>query len=401
MDSFLATDKIKLEQGVDSIEINVNDEGVDREYFSEGVRIKDVNKTYRFSHVKIQFNIAAYSNWPILLDECLRFAADEAQFSFYFQDSKFVARHVCIGFLIRLFHRQKIKFKLIHLGPEPIGELYIFEIKRQRDLAIKKDWSMGILVDGKAPDMLDKFLSSVNREFSNTASDQKLEVIINGPKTKEYEDILAKYSMDVRFIHTGHEFNHLGWITQKKNAIVAESKFDNVALFHNRYVLQVGWLSRFDEFGYDFELISLKQTYKKERFPDWVAAGSRWSVAKSFLLNPNDFHPNIYVNGGVIVAKKRVLQQIPLNESLFWNHAEDLEHTSMAMGHGILPRYASGPSLDVLNMRKDFMSGFQSPNRLFQKVFGYDFRVSHYSPLYTSKRRILNLLHKILRKLKI
>lgn len=390
---FLPPGKIGVDFDGSSLSLSVNNMNSCESYFNEGIRVRDVSMVNNYATVKIDFNIADFSNWAIILDEFLRLVAGEGKFSFYLRNSKFVCQHVCLSFLRKMFVQKNIQAKLIHVGPDQKGDLYIFDIKRQQSSETKKDWSIGILVDGKAPELLDAFLFSIDAEFNVSKHDQKLEVIVNGPTTKEYNEIVGKYDIDIRFINTGSDFNHLGWITQKKNAIVAESKYENTILFHNRYALKSGWLKKFDNFGYDFEILSPKQVYQEKRFPDWTAAGSEWSLAKSFLLDPNDFHPNLYVNGGVIIAKKWVLEKYSLNEFLFWNQAEDLSHTSELISQGILPRYASDPEVEVLSMRNNFMKGFKEQNKLCQAIWGYEQRISHFSPIYKLKDKIRRLMN--------
>lgn len=364
--------------------------------FYPGMRIKNKELLDRFENVNINFDLAKFSNWPIVIDEVLRLANTDANIHIYINNSKFATTQSFFGVLFNICKVKEIEVSVVHTGPEELGKYYILHVKKSNTKPNNKKWSFGLIVDGKNVEFLSQFISSVEREFPEGEKDN-VELIINGPSNNEYEIAFRDSYLNIISINTGSEFNHLGWITQKKNAIVKAAKNPNIALFHNRYKLMDGWLDAFDSFGYDFDLISLKQCYKGERFPDWVAAGNSWTLAKSILLDTNDFHPNLYVNGGAIVAKKEVLLNYPLNELLFWNEAEDIEHTKRLLEAGYMPRYAFLPSVDVLSMRDGFMNGFSYQNSLALFVFGYVNRLSHFSPIYQLLRSKSGKIKNILR----
>lgn len=143
------------------------------------------------------------------------------------------------------------------------------------------------------------------------------------------------YSDDVRHF-TFDESVKSGWITKKKNVAVSNAKFENVVVMHDYFTLDKEWYNGFLKYGDNFTVCSNIILNKDgTRFRDWHLKDPQWRPGPLPELNRNrllpynyrhyNLHKNMYINGGYWVAKKSIMLQIPLDESLTWNGGEDIE----------------------------------------------------------------------------
>ncbi len=144
-----------------------------------------------------------------------------------------------------------------------------------------------------------------------------------------------EYGGEVNHIPFDESIKH-AWITRKKNLAVAAAKYENVVITHDYFLLDENWYSGFLKYGNNFTVCSNVVLNKDgTRFRDWQLKDPQWrpgplpQLQRRRLL-PYDFrhqnlHNNMFINGGYWVAKKHIMQHIPLNESLSWNEGEDIE----------------------------------------------------------------------------
>ncbi len=197
--------------------------------------------------------------------------------------------------------------------------------------------SFGVITDGKRRDRLFAFIKSIYA-LERTGG-QEVEVLVCGPATIRAD--LATTFPAVKFVPDTGEFNEQGWITRKKNQLVDLARHDNLVIAHDRYTIDPGFLRALREFGGDFSIAVCRQLRTDgRRFPDWVSLGTQWSWSSPALLEYGDWTPHMYINGGIIIAKKEILQKVRWNELLFWNQAEDVELSRRLMHQGHVPRFA-------------------------------------------------------------
>jgi hypothetical protein len=181
------------------------------------------------------------------------------------------------------------------------------------------------------------------------------EIIVIGDK-----NVLPKldYVRQIEFDETIKK----GWITRKKNIIVQNARYDFVCLIHDYYRFDINWfreLVAFTRLVPDFNIIQ-PQIITKEgsRHSDWLVNPKRmdeylqhYPHHASLLMSvaPHENGPRWvcglpydtvglehiqYISGGYIFARKKVLQNVPLNEDLVWGDAEDLEWSERVIGAG-------------------------------------------------------------------
>ena len=161
------------------------------------------------------------------------------------------------------------------------------------------------------------------------------------------------------------ESMYSGWITKKKNIITQNAKYENIVYMHDYIVLDNNWYKGYLKNGNNFDvIINPIQNFDGSRFRDWVLnmfflrglylinenrttptinAHDQWiqtreSVIEKYQINPNmqayflsydmdgkEWQEYIYISGAYWVAKKNVMEEIPLNENLLWGQSEDVE----------------------------------------------------------------------------
>jgi len=118
-----------------------------------------------------------------------------------------------------------------------------------------------------------------------------------------------------------------GWITKKKNIITEEAKYDNVVYLHDYHAFMPGWYEGYLKFGDDWDVcMNVIQDIWGNRFRDWIS----WdhpNYRKRWFMNyeDSDAAKYSYISGSYWVAKKKFMQENPLDENLVYGDAEDLE----------------------------------------------------------------------------
>ncbi|MBC8751444.1 MULTISPECIES: hypothetical protein [Paraburkholderia] len=373
---------------------------ISRPKFREGFRLADRKVAGTLDSLGLEFNVCAYSNWRVILDESWTLLSGRSRVSFRAKTTKYVSLHQLLSYVFSSLRRYFTDVKITSVEPAKKWTTYSFFVEERRNIAVSgknKKWSFGLVVDGQNVDSFGHLLTSIEQAFQFCLDD--CELIVNGPE-ENYSKYIGPSKIPIKILHSDAVNERLAWITRKKNDIVAAARYENVAILHNRYAIAEKWLEFFDQFGYDFNVVCGRQLYGETAFYDWVATGNAWAPSWSLTLEPDDFHPNLYVNGGLIIAKKSILQEIPLNDYLFWNQCEDIEYSRRILNAGITPRYMSLPVVKVLSFRAGYETGFRAQNHICKMLFGYDYGVSHMNPLYKRVLTWKNRFGKYKRRLK-
>jgi hypothetical protein len=281
-----------------------------------------------------EVNLGSIKEWSLVVDEALRLLAPRGVLVVRMSDSH----------LLSIF---ALKHQLFCWGMAPFFEhvfadhsrLFAVRLEREqrRFESHQRDVSFGVITDGRRPLQLRKFVSSVNN--LRLEPGQKVEILICGPHDLDMSAIPSQ--VDIRLIAEPEEFREEGWITRKKNLIVSQAAYENLVVLHDRYFFPDDFLLRLGEYGFDFGVLSCKQlTEDGNRAPDWVTLGDAWLWTPPAMLDYRDWTPFVYINGGIIIGKRRIFTQCPWNELLFWQQAEDVELTRRLQAAGHVPRLA-------------------------------------------------------------
>jgi len=169
-----------------------------------------------------------------------------------------------------------------------------------------------------------------------------------------------------------------GWITKKKNIITENAKYDNIVYMHDYIKLNQGWYNKFVEFGDDWDICMNRiNSFKYQhpwgnRFRDWTAwddpgicniGGVHSCVMMPYAYNETQ---HMYISGTYWVAKKKVMEEEPLNETLCWGEGEDVEWSKRVRTKC---RYVMNPHSSVqLTKLKHAGVSFIDESRIFWRV---------------------------------
>lgn len=298
--------------------------------------------------------ISNYNNWPFILDELFKIANGKTTFSIRFRASS-------PFFSIPKFYKQihqlsagSAEFTNLENGDDIDGYIIRFTATR-RVFDNSRNWSFGILWDGKNESYLRAFADSVTNQVKSSA---KVELIICGPKPT------FDITIDHTFLQTDETTEKYANISRKKNLIIKAANYENICLAHNRYQLDTNFIKSFDRINHDYDVCVIKQVLNDtgERVPDWVSQASDQRLTANYLLNYGDYSPYLYIPGGLVIGKKHVLMANLFNDLGTWNMAEDVELSQRLMALDYLPRLNSKTIARVLQLRKEIIADFKKPD---------------------------------------
>lgn len=274
-------------------------------------------------------NIFDHPNWPIVIDESLRLIdRDGYVIVRYIENNKGTS----FGLKNIIARHPNRKVELVtQISSDDAGTVCVLRVRwLNSEIYTQNKWTIGILSNGAKNNNVERLLRSI-REQAGTAD---CEVIIAGPQSKTFLEFEPKYIFqDAR--------DRLPRISEKKQAIIEAASHENVALIHDRYILNEGFFSGFDKWGYHFDFCTVKQQYENgAKFPAYCGFGAldfKWQPP----LYDSSFNKSFnapFLNGGLLIVKRSIANKIPFNELLLHNEAEDVEFAWAALINGIRPR---------------------------------------------------------------
>lgn len=149
----------------------------------------------------------------------------------------------------------------------------------------------------------------------------------------------AKQNPTIKYITFDEQLNGKAWITKKKNLITEHAKYDNIVYMHDYIMPDRDWYIGWEKFGEDFEVannIQLINGPKEEYFrhSDWTIDPYEiwalypewhwkfWDVALPY--DATGLSKLQYISGQYWVAKKSIMEEFPLDDTLAWGDEEDL-----------------------------------------------------------------------------
>lgn len=133
------------------------------------------------------------------------------------------------------------------------------------------------------------------------------------------------------------------WVTRKKNIITENAKYENIVYLHDYVTFAPDWYRNFIDFGDDWQVCMNRiENFDGTRFRDWTLwpGNIEWENQRGFF---DEFQPRtltdkwilpysekrlsklMYFSGAYWVAKKSVMQEFTLNETLSWGEGEDVD----------------------------------------------------------------------------
>lgn len=299
--------------------------------------------------------IFSASNWELILDESIRLIRqsgylvvryNERQDRTGFYLKSLIGRNPLLS--VRLCYQENYS---------QTEKVFILKIRRKMfDLYEKKDWTIGILYNGSRKENVNKLIRSIKQAKPPLLN---IEIIIAGPEFDLCED---DRKFDIRFIQI-EDSERLARITEKKNAICNIAKYNNIAIFHDRYIVNQNFFKGFEKYGYDFDFITVAQQYEDGGFfPGYAALDERKLVWQQpqFERTCNRIYDGQYINGGLTIVKKHLLEVCQLyNGLLLWAEAEDVELSFYLRQLGIIPRINIYSAATTIGVSKNYTGTFK------------------------------------------
>ena len=209
--------------------------------------------------------------------------------------------------------------------------------EKKKSTIIEQDsinsWSFGIVSNGKKNDWVKEIINSINMQ-----NIKNYEIIICGPSPFSKNSINKNNS--IKIIDDIHTDDYRAPICHKKNLIINSSKYNNLCIMHDRFLLPDDWYKNMKLYGNYFEALCLKTLSSKgERFEvDWMKF--YYPLTSRFKLNQplsyNQWHHEVIVQGGIMIIKKNLIQSFMFDERLYWDELEDMQFSKFAYLNGLL-----------------------------------------------------------------
>ncbi len=182
------------------------------------------------------------------------------------------------------------------------------------------DFTFGIVTTGNYDSYVNQIIDSIESQ-----------------NIKNYEIIIVGNSLVSRNktkIINFDESVKPNWITKKKNIITDESKYENIVYLHDYLQFEDGWYDGHLKSGNKFKVRMDKIiTLEGQRFRDWCLWVQNHNHMDSLIRHDEALIPYdlthlskyMYISGAYWVAKKEIMKEFPLNESISWMEGEDVE----------------------------------------------------------------------------
>jgi len=182
-------------------------------------------------------------------------------------------------------------------------------------------WSFGVISNGKKNDQVTKLIQSVIKQ-----NIPNFEVIICGPYTipQEFSAIDITVLDDVRL-----EQDIRPPTPAKKNKIIKKAKYSNLCVMHDRFTLPHDWYFNFKNYGNYFDVLCLPTVdISGNRFRvDWMNFHYPLTqiISQNRSLNYSSWTPEVIIQGGILIAKRNLMQKVMFDERLHWEELEDMQ----------------------------------------------------------------------------
>ncbi len=180
------------------------------------------------------------------------------------------------------------------------------------------EFTFGIITGGNNDNMINTIIDSIEKENIPT-----YEVIIVGNSSINRTNCtVIKFDENIK----------RAWITKKKNLISQHAKYENIVYLHDYIKLVEGWYDGQLKSGDDFKIRMDKIiNFDGSRFRDWCIWPHNHNnmdalIGRECLIPYTMTHLSkyMYISGSYWIAKKDVMLDFPLNESLAWGEGEDV-----------------------------------------------------------------------------
>mgnify|MGYP001271633294 CR=1 FL=1 len=280
-------------------------------------------------------HISNSSHWETILDEIVRFTKNRAVIIIHARSTKNTS-----VWGMKSFISDKINLSSKLLSQQIISRTEsVFEMELTRERNYSKNWSIGIPSNGKKTASVIALVNSIEiaRNFLQSKANIEIEtdIMIVGKKDKVFDNY------PVRFFEQSLD-KSLGALGEKKYIISNNAIYENILLIHDRYKLDRSFFLGFEKWGYDFEFCTTQQYDSKGKIYDPLLYIENFDRADIQMYRVHDQSypcPNLYINGGLIIVKKSIVNKINFNPVLLQAEAEDIDFAKKLLAVSIIPRF--------------------------------------------------------------
>lgn len=269
-------------------------------------------------------------SWKIVLDEAIRLLKENGKLVIRLYETSSFTIPMLKNFLGR---RINIQTEVDYEYCENNYFTIVFNIKRLNfEIYQDKTWTLAMLTGGKKDEVVLKFLESIRNN-----EPQKSQIIISGPKKEIYDRYDVEY-LDM----SKYRDDEYAEISRKKNDIAKMATGANILIAHDRYCLNDKFFSDFDDYGYDFDFLAMRQfsDADKKDYPCYCYYYGKplWRTHIGYSSCYSKLLETQYANGGISLFKVKTFLSVKFNSTIFWNQKEDAELSYEMIRNSIVPR---------------------------------------------------------------
>ncbi|ADD69444.1 hypothetical protein Dacet_2689 [Denitrovibrio acetiphilus DSM 12809] len=342
----------------------------------------------QFSSVWLyEHRISDFQAWKVLLDESIRLLDKEGTLVIRMEENPNVNMMNLKKFFFRnaLIEKAEIVYenaiKLGHHRPLIKYEhevTLVIKIKRANpEIYHDKKWTFTVLTQGTKVDNVVGFCESIRSNELNHS-----EILICGPENTAYEPY------DVKYLGKEYDTAYAN-ISEKKNDLIAAASNQNLMIVHDRYILKDDFFTGFEDYGYDYDFITIRQHYESGAlFPSYLMLENRlWWSKIIYSYDENTFNDGVFLNGGLLIIKKATAEKCRFNSLIYWDQGEDVELASYMIDNSVIPRLNYFSSAMTLGINDSYTSTFVP----FEEYQADNTCQVHIAPTYsTFKQRLVN-----------
>lgn len=224
------------------------------------------------------------------------------------------------------------------------------------------EFEFGIITDGNNKDRVDRVVESIHA----LGIEENYGITVVGNYIPSNHHRIQVFRFD--------ENQKSKWITKKKNLVTKYARFQNVVYMHDYICLNgdwwAGWKNHHKQYGMDFA-VAMNRIINLDgsRYRDWTLCPcntlenvrNAHNIPTSKNLLPYEeagMSKGQYFSGAYWVAKKKVMVEFPLDESLGWGDGED-----MIWSHQVRNKYDF-----VMNPQSSVRITVQNKHRAFDEI---------------------------------